>query len=60
MVKKRKLKKKKNTGRPKVKIDWNFVDEYLRCQCDGVGIASLLGINEKTFYRRCLSLKRTI
>lgn len=37
-------------GRPKTDIDWKFVDEHLQAQCDGVGIAGLLGIHPNTFY----------
>jgi hypothetical protein len=34
-------------------INWKKVDNYLRAQCSGVGIASLLGIHENTLYERC-------
>lgn len=40
-------------ARPKANIDWNKVDKYLQAQCDGVGIAGLLGIDAETLYRRC-------
>lgn len=40
-------------GRPKADIDWGRVDEYLRAHCDGVAIASLLGISPDTLYRAC-------
>ncbi len=40
-------------ARPKANIDWNKVDKYLQAQCDGVGIAGLLGIDVQTLYRRC-------
>ena len=40
-------------GRPKANIDWNKVDKYLQAQCDGVGIAGLLGIDCETLYNRC-------
>ena len=43
----------KKTGRSKADIDWNKVDKYLQAQCDGVGIALLLGIHPNTLYRRC-------
>ena len=43
----------KKTGRSKADIDWNKVDKYLQAQCDGVGIAGLLGIHPNTLYRRC-------
>lgn len=40
-------------GRPKADIDWNKVDKYLQAQCDGVGIAGLLGIHPNTLYLAC-------
>jgi hypothetical protein len=40
-------------ARPKAVIDWNKVDKYLQAQCDGVGIAGLLGISPDTLYRAC-------
>ncbi len=40
-------------GRPKAIIDWNKVDRYLQAQCDGVGIAGILGIAPLTLYRAC-------
>ena len=40
-------------GRPKADIDWNKVDKYLQAQCDGVGIAGLLGIHQNTLYLAC-------
>ena len=40
-------------ARPKTVIDWNKVDKYLQAQCDGVGIAGLLGISPDTLYRAC-------
>jgi len=40
-------------GRPKANIDWKKVDKYLQAQCDGVGIAGLLGIHPNTLYRLC-------
>ncbi len=40
-------------GRPKAIIDWNKVDKYLQAQCDGVGIAGILGIAPLTLYRAC-------
>lgn len=40
-------------ARPKAQIDWKKVDEYLQAQCDGVGIASLLGIHPDTLYIAC-------
>jgi len=41
------------TGRPKAKIDWDIVDEYLRAHCEGTGIASVLGIAADTLYLAC-------
>ena len=40
-------------ARPKTDIDWNKVDKYLQAQCDGTGIASLLGIHPNTLYEAC-------
>lgn len=40
-------------GRPKVDIDWRKVDRYLQAQCDGAGIAGLLGIHPDTLYKAC-------
>jgi len=37
----------------KIKIDWNKVSYYLKSQCSGSGIASILGIHENTLYSRC-------
>jgi hypothetical protein len=45
--------KKFKQGRPEVKIDWNKVDGYLKAQCNGTGIAGLLGISPETLYRHC-------
>ena len=45
--------KKRKSGRPKITIDWDKVDGYLRAQCDGTGIASILGIAAITLYRAC-------
>jgi len=41
-------------GRTKIMIDWRRVSRYLQAQCNGVGIAGILGIDDKTLYRRCL------
>jgi len=38
---------------PPKKIDWKVVDQYLRAQCEGTGIAGILGIHPETLYRRC-------
>lgn len=40
-------------GRPKVTINWSEVDKYLKAQCDGVGIAAILGVHPATLYRAC-------
>ena len=40
-------------SRPKTEIDWARVDELLVAQCDGAGIASILGIHPDTLYKRC-------
>ena len=40
-------------GRPKADIDWEKVDKMLFAQCDGAGIAGVLGIDPETLYRRC-------
>ena len=40
-------------GRKKKVINWDTVDVYLRCQCDGTGIASILGVSPMTLYRAC-------
>jgi len=40
-------------ARPKTIIDWEVVDKYLQAQCDGVGIAGILGISPDTLYRAC-------
>lgn len=40
-------------GRPKANIDWHKVDNLLKAQCDGVGIAGILGIAPDTLYRLC-------
>jgi hypothetical protein len=40
-------------GSVRKKIDWNEVGEYLKAQCSGVEIASMLGIHENTLYNHC-------
>ena len=40
-------------ARPKAKIDWNVVDECLQAQCEGTGIAAILGIHPNTLYLAC-------
>ena len=37
-------------ARPKANIDWHKVDNLLKAQCDGVGIAGILGIHPNTLY----------
>jgi hypothetical protein len=44
---------KKKAGRPEIKINWEKVDGYLKSQCLGTGIASILGISAETLYRKC-------
>jgi len=39
--------------RPKIIVDWGKVDKYLQAQCDGVSVASILGISPETLYLRC-------
>jgi hypothetical protein len=46
-------KHKSKAGRPKIIVDWNKVNKYLQAQCNGTGIASLLGISPMTLYRAC-------
>ena len=40
-------------ARPKANIDWHKVDNLLKAQCDGVGIAGILGIHPNTLYLAC-------
>lgn len=40
-------------SRTKTEIDWKVVDFYLQAQCDGVGIAAILGIHPDTLYLAC-------
>lgn len=46
-------KRKRKRGRPKIVIDWNKVKKYIQAQCNGSGIAGLLGIAPITLYRAC-------
>lgn len=46
-------------GRKRAVIDWNKVDKYLQAQCDGTGIAGLLGIHPETLYDACKRDKKT-
>lgn len=41
----------KRGGRPPAQIDWDMVDNFLKAQCDGVGIASYFGVAPDTLYR---------
>lgn len=41
-------------GRKEVKIDWAKVDQYLKAQCIGTGIAGIIGVAPETLYRKCL------
>lgn len=45
-------------ARPKTVIDWNKVNKYLQAQCDGVGIAGILGISPDTLYRACQEIHK--
>jgi len=47
-------------GRPKINIDWSKVDKYLQAQCNGIGIAGLLGISKDTLYDKCLEDNKTL
>jgi hypothetical protein len=51
---------KKKRGRPEIKIDWDKVDSYLKAQCNGSGIAGLLGISPDTLYDKCLEDKKSL
>lgn len=42
-------------GRPKSKIDWNKVDNYLKAHCTGTEVAAVLGVCPDTLYRACES-----
>ena len=42
-------------GRPKAKIDWNFVGKALEADCSAESIAASIGISVDTFYVRCKS-----
>ena len=52
--------KKRKAGRPEIKIDWSKVDKYLQAQCNGIGIAGLLGISKDTLYDKCLEDNKTL
>ena len=40
-------------GRPEIKVDWAKVDQYLRAQCNGTGIAGIIGVHPNTLYLKC-------
>ena len=40
-------------GRGRVDIDWDFVDQKLEAHCSAESIASRLGIDRTTLYKRC-------
>lgn len=44
-------------GRHRIIVDWEKVDKYLQAQCDGVSVASILGISADTLYLRCVEEK---
>lgn len=44
--------RRKKTYGCRIKIDWAEVDKLLEVQCNGLMIASALGINEETLYDR--------
>lgn len=43
----------KQSGRPKAKINWEEVDNFLIAGCSGAEIAGYLGLNKATVYDRC-------
>lgn len=45
--------KKRGPGRPKAKIDWKQIDEWLRKDVMAITIADRLGISVDTLYVRC-------
>jgi len=45
-------------ARPKANIDWNKVDKYLQAQCDGVGIAGLIGVHPNVLYAACKEVNK--
>lgn len=45
-------------GRPKANIDWSKVDNYLKAQCNGDGIAGLLGVHPNTLYEACKTIHK--
>lgn len=47
------IKKKKGRGRPLIEVNWQRVDDMLKCQASGEIIADLIGVDYKTLERRC-------
>ena len=45
--------KEKKLGRPRIKIDWNRVDNLCYIHCTGPEIASVLGVDEDTLTAAC-------
>lgn len=45
-------------GRPKANIDWHKVDNLLKAQCDGVGIAGILGVHPNVLYEACKEVNK--
>ena len=45
----------KKMGRPSANIDWDKIDPMLEADCDGVEVASYLGIHPDTLYIRCMA-----
>lgn len=41
-----------SNGRPKIPINWEMVDKYLRAECSGVEIADMIGMHYETLYDR--------
>jgi hypothetical protein len=47
------MNEKPKVGRPEIKIDWAKVDSYLKAQCNGTGIAGIIGVHPNTLYLKC-------
>jgi len=45
--------KKVGAGRPRMKLDWDYIDSLLAAGCSGVQIAAHLGMHYETFYMTC-------
>jgi hypothetical protein len=54
-----KTKNENKVGRPEIKIDWAKVDQYLKAQCNGTGIAGIIGVSPDTLYRKCIEDNKT-